>query len=99
MFPQTSRYYGLDTAQLTLPDGRQVVYLRRRFVPQGATLATLAEYRPKADDRLDNISNQFFQDPLQFWRICDANDVLRPEDLTDERHQNKPIRIPLPQGR
>lgn len=99
MFPQTSRYYGIDTAPFTLPDGRQVVYLRRRFCPPGSSFTLLADYPVKKDDRLDNITNQFFKDPLQFWRICDANDVLRPEELTARAGEGQVIHIPLPQGK
>ena len=27
---------------------------------------------------------QYLGDPEQFWRICDANDAMRPDDLTAE---------------
>ena len=30
-FPPTSRYYGIDTATVSLADGRTAIYLRRRF--------------------------------------------------------------------
>ena len=31
--PITSRYYGIEMAELVLPGGKTVVYMRRRFVP------------------------------------------------------------------
>ncbi len=43
MFEHTSRYYNIETATLTLPDGRVVAYKRRRFLPQADSLQVLAE--------------------------------------------------------
>ena len=37
LYPSTSRYYGIAAAQLTLPDGTTIAYLRRRFVPPPGT--------------------------------------------------------------
>ena len=37
MFEPTSRYAKLETATLDRPDGRTVAYVRRRFLPRGAT--------------------------------------------------------------
>jgi hypothetical protein len=99
MFPKNSRYYGIDTAQWTLPDGRIITYLRRRFVPPGSASFLLTEYQVKKKDRLDNIAATYLQDPEQFWRIADANDALRPEDLTAEDREGQFLRIPLPQAR
>src|SRR5260370_36455273 len=81
MIPVTSRYYGLPTGELTLPDGRIVVYLRRRFVPAGETATVVFEYPVTAADRLDLIAAKFFGDAEQFWRIADANDAMNPGDL------------------
>ena len=35
-------------------------------------------------ERLDLIAWQHFRDPLRFWRICDANLALWPDDLLNE---------------
>ena len=35
MFPVTSRYNGIEVAKIKLADGREVAYLRRRFLPRG----------------------------------------------------------------
>ena len=34
-------------------------------------------------DRLDLVAFRYFQDPEQFWRICDANGALWPDDLLE----------------
>jgi hypothetical protein len=41
-------------------------------------------------------SCRYLGDPEQFWRICDANDVLRPAELTDTPGVS--VRIALPHG-
>ncbi|RPI88962.1 MAG: LysM domain-containing protein, partial [Planctomycetaceae bacterium] len=45
-------------------------------------------------DRLDNITARYLGDPTQFWRVCDANLVLLPDELSDEPGES--IRIALP---
>ena len=36
-----------------------------------------------------------FGDPELFWRLCDANNVMNPLELTPE--QGRSLRVPLPQ--
>ena len=47
-FPPNSRYNGVATAELTGPDGEKIVYLRRRFIPDPATLVLSAKSRFRA---------------------------------------------------
>ena len=75
MFEPTSRYYDLETAEIELPDGRVVVYKRRRFILKPETFETLVEIKVEQGDRLDRITAQTLGDPLQFWRILDANEI------------------------
>lgn len=96
MFPVTSRYYGIDTAKYETRDGREIVYLRRRFLPIAPNGALIAEHIVTQGERLDNITARFLGDPEQFWRLCDANNAMRPEDLTDEIGRR--LQIPFPQG-
>lgn len=100
-FAENSRYRSITTATATLPDGRQVTFLTRRFVPQPEDLATLALHVVKRDDRLDRLAHQYLGDPELFWRICDANRALRPDELTDDAPETglpRVIRIALPPG-
>ena len=96
LFTSTSRYYGLDTASLTLEGGKTIVYLLRRFVPQPERFQLLQQHTVVQGDRLDNITARYLGDPLQFWRVCDANRAMRPEELMEEIGQR--IRITLPEG-
>ena len=91
----TSRYAGLPTASFTAPDGRVLMYLRRRFVPSSEEMTVLARHRVRQGDRLDRIAAGELGDPEQFWRVCDANDALVPRALT--AGIGSVLVIPLPQ--
>jgi hypothetical protein len=94
-FPITSRYYSTGTNLLDVGD-RQVPYLQRRFLPPASQFTVIQAYTVVDGDRLDNISAATMGDPLAFWRICDANNVMRPEELTET--PGRLIDIALPQG-
>jgi hypothetical protein len=95
-FPQNSRYHGVETAILTRADGQPVAYLRRRFVPPPERFALLHEHTVIEGDRLDNLAAHYVGDAEQFWRICDANAAMRPEELTE--NAGRKLRITLPEG-
>lgn len=99
MVDATSRYAGLGTAVLRVIDAggteREIRYLPRRFAPPAEDMVTLAEHTVAEGERLDTIAARYLGDPQQFWRVCDANTVLRPEELTEEI--GRVIRIALPQ--
>jgi len=100
LFPPTSRYNTIETATLAIDGGPEgpleIIYLKRRFVPPGERFALLQEHTVEAGDRLDNITARYLGDPLQFWRICDANNTMDPFDLTAEIGRR--LRITLPEG-
>ncbi len=79
-FDPTSRYYPVETATYVTGD-RTVRYKRRRIIAPQDDLPTLAEHRVADDDRLDTIAARYAGDPTLFWRLCDANGVLRPAEL------------------
>jgi hypothetical protein len=92
----TSRYYLIPTATYETPDGEAIVYLRRRLAPPPEDLALLEEHTVALGERLDTIAAARLGDPEQFWRICDANRALRPDELTAT--VGRRLRITLPQG-
>jgi hypothetical protein len=98
MFEPTSRYAPLETVRHTDAAGRTVAYKRRRFLPQGAELATLAEVTVTVGDRLDNLAAQSLGDPEQFWQVCDANNAMRPAALTEEPGRRLRVPIPVPRS-
>jgi hypothetical protein len=95
-FPPTSRYYNLNTLQFKAPDGTTFSYLERRFVPLPEKFAEFKTYVVVQGDRIDNITAKFLTDPGQFWRLCDANRAMLPEELTETIGRR--LRITLPEG-
>lgn len=96
MFSLTSRYYSIATVTLETADGRKITFVRRRFVPPPERFELLLEHVVSEGERLDNITAEYLGDPEQFWRVCDANGALRPEELVEI--VGRRIRITLPEG-
>jgi len=96
LFPPNSRYHGIETAKITAADGRSIVCLRRRFLPPPERFTVIQEHTVSQGDRLDNLAAKYLGDPEQFWRICDANGAMRPEELTET--PGSKVLIALPQG-
>jgi hypothetical protein len=98
MFEQTSRYAPVETARLTVADAagapRVIAYKRRRLIPSTEGTTTLVEHTVTQGERLDTIAARYLGDPTQFWRLCDANVALHPDELTDPI--GRTIRIALP---
>jgi len=92
-FAENSRYRNIEVAYGSLTDGRQVNYLRRRFLPQPEQMQTIAEHKLCEDERLDQIANRYLGDPEKFWQVCDANRAMRPADLTDKNAEETHERI------
>lgn len=95
-FPVNSRYGGVGTTTLETTDGKTIAYLRRRFVPQPERFALLQEHTVTQGDRLDNLAAYYLGDPELFWRLCDANAAMRPEELIET--VGRKLRITLPEG-
>ena len=85
MFDPTSRYFTIATTTISVLDAdggtRELRYVKRRFIPASETLTTLVEHTFIDGERLDLITARYLGDPTQFWRICDANNVMQPEEL------------------
>ncbi|MEL6763589.1 MAG: LysM domain-containing protein [Cyanobacteria bacterium J06607_6] len=96
VYPITSRYYGIETKALTLSNGEQIAYLKRRFVPFPERFALLQHHTVTEGDRLDNVTARYLDDPEQFWRVADANRAMHPDDLTAT--VGRRLRITLPEG-
>lgn len=96
LFPPTSRYAPIETTTIEDENGVVTAYLRRRFIPPPERFALLSEHEVTQGERLDNITAQHLDDPEQFWRICDANRAMRPDDLT--ARIGRRLRITLPEG-
>jgi hypothetical protein len=98
MFDSTSRYYNVNTATLNVveSDGtlRQLKYVQRRIIPPLDNSLTIVQHTVTQGERLDNITAIYLGDPLQFWRLSDSNNVLRPTELTETAGRVIDIVIP-----
>jgi hypothetical protein len=96
LFPVNSRYHTTETAKRLTADGREIVYLRRRFLPPPLKNGVLVEHSVSQDERLDNITARYLGDPELFWRLCDANNAMHPDEMTAEIGRR--LRIPMYNG-
>lgn len=95
-FPANSRYAATDTTTFIDADGKMVSHLRRRFLPDPTIFFVVQLHTVTQGDRLDNLAARGLGDPELFWRICDANGALRPEELTET--PGRVLKITLPAG-
>jgi nucleoid-associated protein YgaU len=95
-FPPNSRYNGVPLLTHALADGRSLPYLARRFIPPAGRFASMSTHRVVEGDRLDNLAARYLGDPEQYWRLCDANGALRPDELVEAIGRS--LRIALPEG-
>jgi hypothetical protein len=79
MFASGSRYERVPQAVYVGRSGRPIPYVLLRTFPAHAPTERTIVLRD--GDRLDLVSFRFYGDPEQYWRICDGNRVLRPEDV------------------
>jgi len=82
LFAPNSRYLGIPTSTFVAADGTNIAYVQRRFLPQPSQLVQLQQYSVMQGDRLDVLAAKFLGDAQLFWRICDANGAMRPQDVT-----------------
>ena len=95
-FAPNSRYLQTQVLTRTLPDGREINYLARRFLPQPDALAAFGSYTVAGGDRLDTVAARAFGDPELFWRLVDGNRELVPRRLVEE--VGRALRLTLPAG-
>jgi len=79
MFFKGSRYANVETAATSDRSGHVHLYKKVRFIRDApAQLAHIV----RTEERLDHIAHRYFRDPERFWRICDANRAMWPDELT-----------------
>jgi hypothetical protein len=82
MFFKRSRYAKVPEHTIVDKNGRVIRYKATRFIPDPA--AAVVGHRVTSHERLDHIAWQHYRDAERFWRICDANRALWPDDLLEE---------------
>jgi hypothetical protein len=88
-----SRYAGIEELERTDANGRVLRYVAIRLTPDTPAAGALVV---EQGDRLDRLAHRAFRDPERFWRICDANHALWPDDLLAE--PGRALLIPPAEG-
>ena len=88
-----SRYARSAQLTYTRPDGRDVPYLERRFLPAPGADA-LITVTVAAGDRLDQLAARWLGNAEAWWTIADAANVLHPADAV--AHVGEPLVVPVP---
>ena len=96
LYPPSSRYHGLPIVQLVDKTGQDTAYLSRRFIPAADSFVEIRMHTVVEGERLDNLTARYLGDPELYWRLCDANGVIKPNELTES--PGRGIRITLPDG-
>ena len=90
MFGPNSRYFTLETMKRTSPNGKEVVFISRRIVPQPERFSLLVDHLVTHGERPDLLAFAHLGDPEQYWRICDANRAMHPDELTATVGRGRP---------
>jgi hypothetical protein len=82
MFFEGSRYANVPDATLTDPAGREVRYKTNRVI--GRPDPRRWTHAVTEGERIDHVAHRYYRDSERFWRICDSNRALWPDDLVSE---------------
>jgi hypothetical protein len=91
MFFKGSRYANVETITKD-ENGRLVRYKKTRFITQPTRGGT---HHVSQQDRLDLLAHARLREAERFWRICDLNYALWPDDLLAVA--GRTILIPTPE--
>jgi nucleoid-associated protein YgaU len=77
---RNSRYRRAD-AYSSLDPGRSAQRIQG-LLPHAADESDVRRvHRVIGGERLDQLAQRYYGDPLKYWLICDANDTIFPDDL------------------
>lgn len=83
MFGSSSRYASQTVAVFVDAEGRSRAYVTLRELPPARVVRPEDPIHIVTDsDRLDRLTWQHLGDPELFWRVCDANGALHPDEMT-----------------
>ena len=80
MFDKKSRYVNQKTYLVTDHRGRIIPVVP---VPDAPQEISIGLHILQQGQRLDHLAKKYLDNPAGFWRICELNDVMLPEALTE----------------
>lgn len=87
MSDQPSRYDEAERYVVPGPDG---VSVQVAASPRRERPGRLGVHLRRDGERLDHLAHHYLKDPTGFWRICDVNEAMLPDALTDARRVDIP---------
>ena len=90
MFDSKSRYADLDTYAVTDRRGRTVAVVP---VPEPPGETSMGIHIMKQGQRLDHLAHKYLGDAAGFWRICELNDVMQAEALSEAQEIHIPKKV------
>ncbi len=87
MFDDKSRYADLETYTVTDCRGRTVAVVP---VPDAPEEVSIGLHILRQGQRIDHLAYKYLDDPAGYWRICELNDVMLPEALTEAQEISIP---------
>lgn len=89
MFDEKSRYSKSKPYAVEDHRSRKVLVIP---VPPVPDQQPLGRHLMKQGQRLDHLSGQYLDDPAGYWRICEINGTMLPEQLTESKELIIPIK-------
>jgi len=80
MFAPNSRYANLPLRTVTDRRGRQVAIVP---VPPAPDQTLRGLHQRRQGQRLDHLAQQYLKEATAFWRICEINDAMTPDAITE----------------
>ncbi len=87
MFDEKSRYASLETYTVTDCRGRIVAVVP---VPDAPEEVSIGLHILRQGQRIDHLAYKYLDDQAGYWRICELNDVMLPEALTEAQEISIP---------
>lgn len=81
LYEKTSRY--AQYAPIVEVSDRQGRKVKRIGPAKRPPLTELGEHIRRDGQRLDHLANYYLRDPNGYWKICELNDVLLPDQLAE----------------
>ncbi|MCD4724442.1 MAG: hypothetical protein K8R63_06320 [Bacteroidales bacterium] len=89
MFDSKSRYHKLETYVVTDHRGRSVNVVP---VPSPPGDTMLGIHKMRQGQKIDHLAQKYLENPAGYWRICEINDVMLPESLTEAQEIKIPVK-------
>lgn len=91
LFDSKSRYAKLQSYQVKDHRGRTVKVLA---VPDAPEETSIGIHLRLQGQRLDHLAHKYLDDPAGYWRICELNNVMQAEMLSEAEEVEIPGRTP-----